>query len=56
MIAPARTGSARSRRRTVIPTDHTNRGIRSNCMPRVRMFIMVVMKFKAPKMDETPAR
>lgn len=40
----------------VINTDHTNRGTRSNVMVYERMFMMVVMKLMAPRIDEAPAR
>lgn len=56
VIAPARTGRASRRRSTVIPTDQMNRGTRSSCIPAERMFIIVVMKFRAPRIEETPAR
>lgn len=56
MIAPAKTGSDRSRRITVKNTAHVNRGIRSSRSPFVRMFITVEMKFTAPKIDEAPAK
>jgi len=56
VIAPARTGSDRRRRTTVITTAHTKRGIRSNCIPFIRILITVVIKFTAPRIDEAPAR
>lgn len=56
MIAPARTGNDNSRSRAVIPTDHTNSGIRSSVIPAGRIFIMVEMKFTAPRIDEIPAK
>lgn len=56
VIAPARTGSDRSRRITVRNTAHVNRGIRSSRSPFVRMFRTVQMKFTAPKIDEAPAK
>ena len=56
VIAPASTGSERSSRITVSNTAHTNRGRRSNRIPFHRMFITVVMKFTAPKIDEAPAK
>ena len=56
MIAPARTGSDRRRRIAVIFTAQTNSGIRSNRNPFHRMLITVVIKFRAPKMEDTPAR
>lgn len=55
-MAPARTGSERSRRTTVIVTAHTNRGIRSNRRPCHRILITVVMKLTAPRIDDAPAR
>lgn len=56
MIAPASTGRDSSRRSAVIATDQTNKGIRSGVIPVVRILIAVVMKFTAPRIDETPAR
>jgi len=40
----------------VILTDQTKSGNRSNCIPRHRILIIVVMKFTAPKIEETPAK
>lgn len=56
MIAPARTGRDRRRRTAVIQTAQMKSGIRSRRRPFHRMLITVVMKFRAPRMDETPAR
>ena len=56
VIAPAKTGNDRRSRIAVILTDHTNKGRRSNFMPCHRILITVVMKFAAPKIDDTPAR
>lgn len=56
VIAPARTGRERSKRIAVIITDHTNKGTRSICIPFDRMLIVVVMKFKEAKIEDTPAR
>lgn len=56
MIAPASTGSDNNRRRAVMATDHTNRGIRSGFMFLGFMLIVVEIKFTAPRMDDTPAR
>jgi hypothetical protein len=56
VIAPAKTGSDKRRRTTVIVTAHTNRGIRSSRRPCHRILITVVIKFTAPKIDEAPAR
>lgn len=55
-MAPASTGRDRSSKTAVIFTDHTNRGSRSNCIPRHRILIIVVIKFTAPKIEDTPAR
>lgn len=56
MIAPARTGRDRRRRMAVKNTDQTNRGARSQVIPALRILIMVVMKFTAPKIELAPAR
>jgi len=56
VIAPARTGRDKRRRTTVITTAHTNRGIRSNCIPFIRILITVVIKLTAPRIDEAPAK
>ncbi|GLS81948.1 hypothetical protein GCM10007893_28020 [Paracoccus marinus] len=55
-MAPAKTGRDSNKSTAVIFTDHTNKGSRSNCMPRHRMLIIVVMKLTAPRIDEAPAR
>jgi hypothetical protein len=39
----------------VIITDQTNKGIRSKFIKLDRIFIMVVIKLIAPKIDEIPA-
>lgn len=56
VIAPAKTGSDSSNKIAVIFTDQTNRGIRSSCIPCHRILTIVVIKFTAPKIDETPAK
>lgn len=56
VMAPARTGSDRRRRITVMVTAQTNSGIRSSCMPCHRILITVVMKLMAPKIEDAPAR
>ena len=56
VIAPARTGTASSSRNAVTSIAHTNSGILWRVMPGVRMLKIVVMKFAAPRIDETPAR
>ena len=39
-----------------ITTDHTNRAIRSNVIPVARILITVVVKFTAPRIEDTPAK
>lgn len=56
VMAPARTGRDSSSRSAVMNTDHTNRGIRTKLSSFLRMFITVVMKLIAPKIEEAPAR
>lgn len=56
VIAPARTGSDSSNSTAVIRTDHTNSGIESRFTEEDRMFMMVVMKLMAPKIEEAPAK
>lgn len=55
-MAPANTGRDRSSKRAVIPTDQTNRGMLSKVFDEDRIFMMVVMKLMAPKIDDAPAR
>jgi hypothetical protein len=40
----------------VMNTDQTNKGIRSNEIPYVRILIVVVMKLIAPRIEEIPAK
>lgn len=56
MIAPANTGRDSSNKTAVIRTDHTNRGIESSVKEADRMFMIVVMKLMAPKIEDAPAR
>jgi hypothetical protein len=56
VIAPARTGRESKRRMAVINTDQTKRGIRSIVIPLARILIVVVIKFTAPRIEETPAK
>lgn len=56
VIAPARTGKLSKSKSAVIPTAHTNKGIRSKVIPKDRILMIVVIKFTAPKIEETPAR
>lgn len=56
VIAPANTGRERSSKIAVILTDQTKRGTRSNRIADHRILIIVVIKFRAPKIDEIPAK
>lgn len=56
VIAPAKTGRDNKRRRAVIATDHTKSGIRSKDILAARIFMIVVIKLIAPKIDEAPAK
>lgn len=56
VIAPAKTGRESKRRMAVKKTAQTKRDIRSIVIPGVRILITVVIKFTAPKIEETPAR
>lgn len=56
VMAPANTGKDNNNNTAVIRTDHTNSGIESRDIEEDRMFIMVVMKLIAPRMEEIPAK
>jgi hypothetical protein len=56
VIAPANTGNESSNKTAVIRTDQTNRGMESRFMEEDRMFMMVVIKLMAPRIEEAPAR
>jgi len=56
VIAPARTGKDSKSRIAVIKTDQTNKGIESRVIEEERMFMIVVIKLMAPKIEETPAK
>jgi len=56
VIAPAKTGRESRRRTAVILTAQINRGIRSSCSPFHRILIIVVIKFRAPRIEEIPAK
>lgn len=56
VMAPASTGRDRSNRIAVIKTDHTKSGILSIDVFEVRMLIVVVIKFTAPRMEDAPAK
>jgi hypothetical protein len=52
----ARTGSDKNNSRAVMAIDHTNNGIRSGFILFGFMLIVVVIKFTAPRMEDTPAK
>jgi len=56
VIAPANTGKDSKSKTAVIRTDHTNSGIASKVIEDDRIFIIVVIKLMAPRMEEAPAR
>jgi hypothetical protein len=56
VIAPAKTGRDKRRRRAVIKTAQTNRGSWSIDIPGARILMTVVRKFTAPRIEETPAK
>jgi hypothetical protein len=56
VIAPANTGSDNRSRTAVMSTDQTNKGIDSKDMEADRIFIIVVIKLIAPKIEDAPAR
>jgi hypothetical protein len=55
-MAPASTGRDSSSKTAVIKTDQTKRGIESRVIEADRIFIIVVMKLIAPRIEEAPAR
>jgi len=56
VIAPASPGRDSNSSRAVMAIDHTNSGIRSGFMLFGFMLIVVVMKFIAPRIDDTSAK
>jgi hypothetical protein len=56
VIAPARTGRDRVINRAVIAIDHTNSGIRSGFIHFGFMLNVVVIKFTAPRIEDTPSK
>lgn len=56
VIAPARTGSESSKSTVVTKIDQTNNGVLLRVIPSIRIFIIVVMKLIAPKIEEAPAK
>jgi len=55
-IATARTGSDNSSSRAVTAIDHTNSGICSGFMLSGFILIVGVIKFTAPRIENTPAK
>ena len=55
VIAPARTGKESNKRIAVILAAHTKRGTRSRRKPLYRILTTVVIKLRAPRIEETPA-
>jgi hypothetical protein len=56
VIAPANTGRDSNNSTAVISTDQTNNGMESNDIEADRMFIIVVIKLIAPKIEDAPAK
>lgn len=56
VMAPAKTGRLKRRRIAVTITDHTNNGMRSRRNPLDRILMTVVIKLRAPIIEDTPAR
>lgn len=56
VIAPAKTGKDNNNKTAVILTAQQNNGNRCIVIPGDRMFMIVVIKLIAPKIDEAPAK
>lgn len=56
MIAPANTGRDRRSRNAVTKTAHTKSGSLCLNRPGARLFLIVTIKFIAPRIDEAPER
>jgi len=56
VIAPANTGSDNNNKTAVIKTDHTNKGNWCIFIPGVLIFMIVVIKLIAPRIEEIPAK
>jgi hypothetical protein len=54
-MAPARTGRESSNRKAVMKTAQTKSGVRLAVIPGARIFVIVTMKFIAPRIDDIPA-
>jgi hypothetical protein len=55
-MEPAKTGTAKSKINAVTKIDHTNKGILYILCPGLRIFIIVEIKFTAPRIEEAPAK
>jgi len=56
VIAPAKTGRDSNNKTVVTKIDQTNKGVLFNVMPSIRMFMIVVIKLMAPRIEEAPAK
>lgn len=56
VIAPAKTGKDKSSKIAVMRTDQTNSLVFSNLSFFVFRFRIVLIKFSAPRIEETPAK
>jgi hypothetical protein len=56
VIAPANTGNDNNNNTAVINTAHTNNGSLCIVIPGALILIIVVIKFIAPSIDDTPAK
>jgi hypothetical protein len=56
VIAPANTGKDNKSKKAVIKTAQTKSGVRCATIPGTLIFIIVTIKFIAPKIDEIPAK
>ena len=56
IIIPAKTGRDSNNKTAVTNIAQPNKGILCNTCPGIRIFIIVVMKFIAPSIDEIPAK
>ena len=56
VIAPANTGKDNNNKTAVTKIDQTNNGILSKVIPGALIFIIVVIKFIAPNIEEIPAK
>jgi hypothetical protein len=55
-MAPAKTGKLNNNKKAVTNTAQTNKGILCIVIPGARILIIVVIKFRAPKIEAAPAK